>query len=190
MDNKINVDKLFDNKEIINLKSEDILKISDSRDEWCNLLELLNSEKCTLKDVDINEILEYVLINRNFTVDKTLKSMLRNINVQNINKESLSLLFVLEGDDKEYMEILKNIVSLTNIHKDMIFYDYEDNDYDNGKSEDLIVKKLNIEKEKLYPAYTSSMFESENFKSPLITNLTGFYDEDYYESCDYKVILY
>ena len=183
------------------IKTKELLKIveySEREDTICSMLE---SGEYTIDDVDINEILDSKICNSKYNTDSILescnhyaidilKSILKSINTKNITKKSLGKLFNLEGDDSEYIDILKKIVESTDVHKDMFFFDYEDNGYNNEKSIKMISEKLNIPKGNLYPAYKSSMFKTNVFNPIFLTNLTGFYDKEDYGSAEYTVIFY
>lgn len=174
------------------LNAEELLDILKSEDGWNKIVDMLEFENYKINNIDINKIVDTEMLvetNSNYAT-KGLKSVLKHIDTKNITKKLLSELFILEGNDSEYMEILKSIVESTDIHKDMIFYDYEDNNYSQDTSVKLILENSNISRENLYPAYMTSMFKNETFNPIFLTNLTGFYDKEDYKNVEYTVVFY
>lgn len=165
------------------------------RREWNELAEKINLNQVDVSKVDVNE-----LFNGNvksfwsnyYWICDTFKSYLKKVNPNDIEKDTFSKLLTLEGEDKEYMDILKSIVDRTDKFNNMYFYDYEDNEYDADITKDMIVEKVTyINRDDLYCCYPSVLFKHNNFDPVLITclNSPNNWDEESYANTDFRVIL-
>ena len=167
------------------------------KEDWCNLSEKIDNNLISVDKVDINELFSNKLssFGANYHwICKTFKSYLKKVNPDSISKSTFSELLTLENEDKEYIDILKTIVNATNKFNNMYFYDYEDNNYNNDKTKELIlekVKDMDISIDNLYYCYPHLLFKSNEFNPTLFTSLNSenCFDEEYYEKVEYRVVL-
>lgn len=192
---KINIDEI---KKVNALTSKDVFEIwnlSDSR-EWNLLGEKIEKEEVYVGSIKANDLLDkdskYNIIGDFLRFDTTMMNLLKNVDAMDSNSNTLATLFSIENPDSSYKEILKVFVDSTNAHKDMYFFDYEDNNYSSEASRNLITKIMDIDRNMLYPTDYSLMFKTENFKPTFITNMTNhsMRNESEYEKAEFDIILY
>lgn len=192
---KIDINEI---KKVHVLTSKDVFEIwnlSNSR-EWNLLGEKIDREEVYVGSIKINDLLdkdsEHNIVGDFLRLDTTMINLLKNVDVMDSNSNTLATLFSIENPGSSYKEMLKVFVDSTNAHKDMYFFDYEDNNYSSDTSRDLITKVMDIDRNVLYPANYSLMFKTENFTPTFVTNMTNpsLRSEIEYESAEFDIILY